>query len=255
MSELVAPYSRKHLYLVLHQYNSTSKPVLARAQVVKDSSFFPASSSTYIAAEAFRISLFGNPESGYVYQYVSPEWFIAADVDDTTRHLNTRVYSDCNLLAKDYDLRPDTENWVTFCGHMIQDPLRWNDETAELGTMYTSLAGEFNDYRCSTDAIMNIASASDSQKGLYVKLLDKPSLYLRGPGMGRNGLGWMHGIISTITPDPRFAAEPLFRDDDDIVALFQCDYRVKIDSLPDDTTLNDFAVYMSSGINFYQRNH
>ena len=82
MSELVAPYSRKHLYIVLHQYNDSDEPQLARAQVIKDSSFFPASTSTYIAAEAFRISLFGNPESGYCYQYVPPDWFIAADIDD-----------------------------------------------------------------------------------------------------------------------------------------------------------------------------
>ncbi len=254
MSELVAPYSRKHLYLVLHQYNSSDKPVLARAQVIKDSSFFPASSSTYIAAEAFRISLFGNPESGYCYQYIQPSWFIAADMDDTDSHSNTRFYSDCNLMASEYNFVPDTEHYITFSGRTAVDPGSSINDTTSLGDVYSAMASELNDYRCTSGAILTVEAPNDSDKKLYIKLLEKPSLNLTGPGFGANGLGWMHGNITTIQPDPLHGATPIFRSDDGRLLLFQCDYRTKKKTLPDGMTLNDFAVYMSSGVNLYSHN-
>ena len=80
MTELVSPWSSQHIYLVLHQYNDGDDNVLARAFLEKDQPFFPASTSSYISAVSLRISLYGNTDgTGYAYQYLPPDWFIAID--------------------------------------------------------------------------------------------------------------------------------------------------------------------------------
>lgn len=261
MSELVAPYSRKHLYIVLHQYNDQDEPVLARAQVIKDSSFFPASTSTYIAAEAFRISMFGNPDSGYCYQYVKPDWFIAADVDDDEVHKTSREYDDCNITLTGLDLRkedPDTgaevDNWVSLTGNHQMETGESFTQTSSLGACYRALATEFNDYRVTAGSILKIEDIYDDEVFAYVRLKEKPSLHLEGPGFGPNGLGWMRGTIRTIHPESRLPAAPLIDADTNQVKAFQIEYIVEKSTLPDGMTLHEFGVYLSSGVNLYAKN-
>ena len=111
MSELVAPFSKQHLFLTLSQYNKKDEAVLARAEIHKDQSFFPASTGSFLASESFRLSLFGNPKSGYVYQYIQPEWFISAtridpgtteqEFQEDTQLCSGQVYFTANGPAQD----------------------------------------------------------------------------------------------------------------------------------------------------------
>ena len=180
MSELVAPYSKKHLYLVLHQYNDDpdGRPQLARAQVVKDSSFFPASNS-YVAAEAFRISLFGNPESGYAYRFIPEDWFIAAEVDDEEKDKDTRVALQTNTMSQNFDFRTGTEdkNILLTALHTKSGTEKTLDETSDLGVIWEAFANDFNGYGISTGSILEVpktASPSETEK-LLVKLNENPS--------------------------------------------------------------------------------
>jgi hypothetical protein len=140
---------------------------------------------------------------------------------------------------------------MTFSGKTAMDDGTSIDELVALGDVYTALASELNDYRFTYGTVLNVESKDDPDKSLYVKLLEKPSLHLRGPGAGMNGLGWMHGRITTLTPDPLHGAVPLYRESDDRLMLFQCDYRIQKSTLPDNTSLRDFAMYMCSGVNLY----
>ena len=207
MSELVAPYSKKHLYLVLHQYNDDpeGRPQLARAQVIKDSSFFPASTSTYIAAEAFRISLFGNPESGYAYRFIPQDWFIAAEVDDEEKDKDTRVALQTNTMSQSFDLKTDTldKNILLTALHTKSGTEKTLDETSDLGVIWEAFANDFNAYSISTGTLLEVPktpSPSETEK-VIVKLNEKPSEKLSGPGFGLMGIGFMRGEITSYSPD------------------------------------------------------
>ena len=271
MSELVAPYSKQHLYLVMHQYNKTDTPVLARAELQKDSSFFPASTNTYIACESFRLSLFGNPISGYVYQYVPPDWFIAADVDERS-FAGTRWNTESRVRASEYDFRtpntPDFEgNFIDFVAYSEQSGDTFTHE-ADLSQIVEGFASEFNENRISMNTELGVYSrdALNTSGGianvLNVRVTEKPTLKLVGPGFGRQGLGTMRGYFKTMNPGDSDGGSASFgrvlKSGGSHVGqplLFQVAYHVEKSSLPVDFTKSDFAKYLSSGIRFYLSSH
>ena len=277
MSELVAPYSKQHLYLVMHQYNKSDTPVLARAELQKDSSFFPASTNTYIACESFRLSLFGNPISGYVYQYVQPDWLIAADLDKAIFSSASKTLDDARVRAQEYDLRGSAVGSLkTFVNFIAYDEAGGNTfaHTADLSKIVECFASEFNENRISMNSEIAIHNrdALNTTGGianlLNVKVTEKPTLKLTGPGFGRQGLGTMRGYFSTMNPgdsDGTSASKGFVLQTDadgphganaiGQPLLFQVAYHVEKTSLPTDFTKDDFAKYLSSGIRFYHRHH
>ena len=238
--------------------------MLARASLQKDSSFFPASSSTYIACESFRLSLYGDAISGYVYQYVEPDWFIAADEDESDENEATAAKTTeiTRLRARKYDLRPkdspggqDKDLTVTFGAYLSGDGANFK-ETCDLGLVVEGFCAELNESRISKNSRIHIYRTPASNDYAEVELSEKPSLKLVGPGFGRQGLGVMRGKILNTSPHPSQSGAHITMENGRLTPkLFQIKFQVRISFLPDNFTLQDFGIYMSSGVRLYHENH
>ena len=197
MTEFVAPYAKQHLFIVLHEYNSNPEPILAQAQVIRDSSFFPASNSTFVAAVSFRVSMFGNPESGYVYQYVEPDWNIACELDEYPTEFT--IYEPTNVLCTEWDFRnqnQDSKGSLTLApklaiayGNSIP-----SSETSRLASLIEGSAADINRYVINTGAVLRVPTTVNNFA--LVRLNENPSTKLTGPGFGPRGLGMVAGFIN-----------------------------------------------------------
>ncbi len=249
MSELVAPFSKQHLFLTLSQYNKTDESVLARCEIHKDQPFFPASSGTFLATESFRLSLFGNPKSGYVYQYIQPDWFIAAtrenpDIVEQEFQENTNLCTGQVLFSADNN---PAENFIEL--HAIfQDA----EHETNLGRILETFAGELNDERFNRNSVIRIPPAQNftPQQLQNFTLTEKPSLNLRGVGFGPQGLGVLRGTIESLTPDwERDIPDQL--DGNGHPHRFQVQFKILKKELPSSTTVEDIAIYLSSGVHLW----
>ena len=200
MTEFVAPYSKQHLFIVLHEYNSKPEPILCEAQVIRDSSFFPASTNTYVAAMSFRVSMFGNADSGFVYQYIPPEYMIAADLDKVDEAYNKK-YIETKAVSPEYDFDLSKEkNYITL------QPTGAIEATGEetisfantnVENLVRGSAGAINKYMITDESVIQIQREKEDTYRTYaeVQLTQNPSLFLNGPGWGAKGLGTMKGKL------------------------------------------------------------
>ena len=277
MTEFVAPYSKQHMFMVLHKYNPGPEPILATCQVIRDSSFFPASSSTYVAAVSLRLSMFGNPHSGYVYSYVEPDWRIACDVsEDSVDVHNTDTTP---MIAYKYDLRnANTDNLGTISlasGRAMRASEEiLSDETNDIGHILESFAGYVNNYAIDKYSTIQIPHV-DTNNDVYwieVRVVGNPIHLLRGPGYGFEGLGTMRGggqlashwnvagSSREVWKAAKWSEIPLETaiqggEDEDITSfqfpeLFQFHFTVDKNYLGMDS-IEEFAAFLSSGVNLY----
>ena len=270
MTEFVAPYSKQHLFIVLHEYNSKPEPIICEARVIRDSAFFPASTNTYVAAMSFRVSMFGNAHSGFVYQYIPPTYVIAADLDKESYNAE---YLDTSMVATEFDLSPEAdENFIT----MVPTALPVDQSTADaisvsdISLFIEGSASYINRYMMTDGSVIRVPYSSDetSKKYASVSLLTNPSRMLNGPGYGRKGLGTMKGRIilndddfehgggwNDVKPEwDGYAAIKQVLGHDEVhgstkeVEAFQFRYEVDRKTLPSSWSIFDFAEYLSSGV-------
>ena len=277
MSEFVAPYAKQHLFIVLHEYNSTPEPILAQAQVIRDSSFFPASLNTYVAAVSFRVSMFGNPDSGYVYQYVEPDWNIACELDDDPPEY--AIYEPTDAICTQWDFRnqnQDSKGSLTLAprlaiAHGVSVP---SHQTVRLASLIEGSAAEINRYVINNGTALRVPTTGHNFA--LVKLTQNPTEKISGPGFGPKGLGMLAGLVTTrqgtfvdgdtwndISPEhDRYQARKVSYIDDpsDHTAdadnyphpdLFQFRYTVNVKDLPDGFSLEHFKRYLSSGVHLH----
>ena len=276
MTEFVAPYSKQHMFMVLHKYNPDPEPILATCQVIRDSSFFPASSSSYVAAVSLRLSMFGNPDSGYVYQYVEPDWRIACDVSEDRVDLHKTDTTP--LVAYKYDLRNANNDNLGKISLVASKAIRLSEEIAsdntnDIGHILESFAGYINNYaidKNSTVLIPHVDSNNDVYR-IEVRVVGNPMHLLRGPGYGFEGLGTMRGSgqlgdrwnVGGSTREGWQAAkwseiplESTVEDDGEVISsfkypeLFQFHLTVDKNYLGMES-IEEFAAYLSSGVNLY----
>ena len=285
MTEFVAPYSKQHLFMVLHKYNADPEPILATAQVIKDSSFFPASQNTYVAAVSFRVSMFGNPKSGWVYQYIPPDYVIAADLD-TTHH--SEDYINSHVLTPVYDFSGEDEKQGTYITLVPGESEGYGDGAVHTGIGSTDIsallegsAGSINRYMMTDGTVIKVPHTKDDisddykhwEKYALVSLTENPSLSLDSVGFGRQGLGVMKGKITFSQGpydsgdgwnniSPRYdgnRAQQINRGSDsesrEVIDIQRIQFRLEVmkNSLPSTWTVFDFGKYLSSGVHLYNQ--
>ena len=252
--EFVSPWSSQHMWIVLHQYNDTNTMQLANAVVEKDRSFFPASTNSYISAVSLRISLFGNAEgTGYVYQYIPPDWFIAGDKPDEKDSSGDMAFVPLEkVTAWAYDFRGEHKTIS------LTTPL--SEKKADMSDWLSNIAGEINQYRIQKDSLLRMEHTNDSHKA-YIKILGDPSEHIRGCGMGPQQLAVVRGkIIEISDPDTPKRKDRLTYvlntpvDGATQPKVFCIKYRVMKRDLPDGTTLREFASYLCSGVHLHLNN-
>ena len=243
------------MWIVLHQYNDTNAMQLANAVVEKDRSFFPASTNSYISAVSLRISLFGNAEgTGYVYQYIPPEWFIAGDKPDEKDNSGDMTFVPLEkVTAWAYDFRGEDKTIS------LTTPL--NENRADMSDWLSNIAGEINQYRIQKDSLLRMSHVNDSHKA-YIKILGDPSEHIRGCGMGPQQLAVVRGKIIAISEPWRSKKKDALTyvlnnqlDGATQPQVFCIKYRVMKKDLPDGTTLRQFASYLCSGVHLHWNAH
>ena len=263
MTEFVAPYSKQHLFMVLHKYNPDPEPILATAQVIRDSSFFPASTNTYVAAVSLRLSMFGNPESGYVYNYVEPDWRIAIDTED--QDVDADGVENTVLIPTAYDLQNENNDNKGTVSLLCDAYLRYTYtgsslETNNMGHILEAIAGDVNNYMLTKYAVALIPHSEFETA--YVRISQPPAEFLRGPGYGPQGLGTMYGYLRASRawndrgePYDQYTAEK-YQDTEQnpptppIPVLTQVRFTVDKTWLGMES-LDEFARYLSSGVHLY----
>ena len=264
MTEFVAPYSKNHLFIVMHQYNNEDKNVLCRAQVIKDSAFFDTSTNSYIAAESFRLSLFGNAESGYCYQFLEPEWFCAADIDEPDEKIDEATI-DAPEISTGMCIRSfnyangDDRHELTMMVNDVHDDgsgTRVSSTNLHLDKLTTTLAEAFNKYAITQGSVLQHEHQTNK---LIVQLEEDPVAKLVGPGFGEHQLGTCRVSLTFQHPDAtnvEAAQEYSFVNDitvdgETVHEFRQINVRVEKSSLPKGFTVDDFGEFMSSGVTLF----